>query len=267
MTNVLGYCALCGAHGNLLDSHLLPHSLYRFVRAKSGPNSSPTVLCRDTAWNTDRQITEPLLCFYCEQRFHRNGEDWTLRQIYRGEGKFKLLEALNGATAFSNGHDCAIYAVSGIPEIRVRDLSYFAISVFWRAGATDWRIGDHALARLSFGSKYMTAFSDYLLDKAQFPVNVALHVEVCDEPTFLATTLVTPTGAKDAGFHRYSFMIPGVLFHLFVGKKAPAQLRHSCIATGDCPIVVRRNYEPFIKNQFASFMKTATLSARLKNMK
>ncbi|HEY3443608.1 MAG TPA: hypothetical protein VGK29_22815 [Paludibaculum sp.] len=248
------------------DSHLLPKALYRFVRAKTKGSTSPIVVTRDAAWNTDRQITRHLLCFDCEQRFSKNGEDWSLRQIFRGEKSFKLLDILKACTPVATKPDCTIYAVADVAELRVQDLLYFAVSVFWRGAATDWSIDAHVLERLQFGPLYMTAFREYLLGRAGFPTNVALHVEVCDDPTLAATTLITPAGANAAGFHRYGFMIPGVAFHLFVGQMIPFEMRYCCIATGENRLLLRRNYEQFVKSKFAHFMKTSKPSARLKAM-
>lgn len=266
MANEIGKCALCGATGPLQDSHLLPQALYRFVRAKTKGNSSPVVMTRGSAWNTDRQITKYLLCFDCEQRFSKNGENWTLRQIFRGENSFKLLSMLDACTPVATKPECTVYAVADVADFRVEDLTYFALSVFWRAAATQWSLDGHSLERLEFGSPYMSDFGNYLLGKAGFPVNVALHIEVCDDPTIATTTLITPAGANDDGFHRYGFMVPGVAFHLFVGQRMPDLMRYCCIASGERPLLLRRNYEQFLKSKFAYFMKTAKPSARLRAM-
>jgi hypothetical protein len=250
--------------GPLQDSHLLPKSLYRFVRAKTKGNTSPIVVARDAAWNTDKQITKPLLCFDCEQRFSKNGENWTLRQILRGEKSFRLLDMLKASTPIMTKADRALYALDNLAELRAQDLLYFALSVFWRGAATDWSLDGHVIERLQFGSLYMTAISEYLLGRAGFPANVALHVEVCDDPTLAATTLITPAGLNAVGFHRYGFMIPGVAFHMFVGQMIPFEMRYCCIATGEKRLLLRRNYEQFVKSKFAYFMKTSKPSARLR---
>ena len=259
---VRGQCALCRRYEVLQDSHLLPKALYRFVRAKDG---SPIVINRHTAWTTDKQVSKHLLCFACELRFHQNGEDWTLQQIYRGEKRFRLLDALNRCTPVATKPEFSVYALSDVPEVRVHSLSYFAVSIFWRSAATNWRIGDHSLPRSTFGPKYMAAFSDYLLEKAGFPSNVALHVEVCDDPGVAAKTLMFPAGSKHVGYHRYEFIVPGMAFHLFVGQKIPGSIRSCCIMTGERPALFRRNYEQLIYSKFALFIKTARISAALKD--
>ncbi len=259
---VRGQCALCLRDEILMDSHLLPKALYRFVRAADG---SPIVLNRHAAWITDKQITKHLLCAACEERFHRHGEDWTLRQIYRGERRFRLLDVLNRCTPVAENSQIAVYALSDLPDILIDDLSYFAVSVFWRSSATDWQIGDHKLPRPTFGPKYMAAFSEYLLGNAGFPSDVSLLIEVCDGPTTAANMLIFPIGTVAAGYDRYDFMVPGVLFRLFVGENIPVELRSCCIVTGDHPVVSRRNYEQLIYSRLALLSETARISKRLKD--
>src|SRR5664280_2328887 len=130
MAPPLGFCALCLNERELQESHLLPKSLYRYVRPKTQGNTSPVVVSLDRAWNTDKQITKHLLCFDCEQRFSQGGENWTLRQMFRGEKSFRLLSMLDACTPVAKQPEYTIYALGDLAEVRVQDLTYFALSVF-----------------------------------------------------------------------------------------------------------------------------------------
>jgi hypothetical protein len=259
---VRGQGAVCLRDDVLQDSHLLPKALYKLVRGEDG---GPIISNRHNAWTTDKQVTKHLLCSACELRFHKYGEDWTLQHIYRGQKGFMLLDALSRCTPVAKKPEFSVYALSEMRDVSVHELSYFAVSIFWRSAATNWKIDNHSLPRPTFGPKYMAAFSDYLLGKAGFPSNIALNVEVCDDPTVPAKTLMTPTGSKHVGYHRYQFMVPGVAFHLYVGQKIPVENRSCCVMTGERPALFRRNYEPLISSTVALFSKTARISATLKD--
>jgi hypothetical protein len=43
---------------------------------------------------TSTQFADELLCSDCEQRFHRNSEDWVVRTCYRSKGKFGLRQMI-----------------------------------------------------------------------------------------------------------------------------------------------------------------------------
>lgn len=83
-------CRLCLGVKPLQNSHLLPKALYRLLRTAGKKNPSPVWFNRNSAWTSSSQFADQLLCSDCEQLFHRNGEDWVLRQCNRGKGRFCL---------------------------------------------------------------------------------------------------------------------------------------------------------------------------------
>ena len=89
-----GTCALCHQHRVLQKSHFLPKAIYRLLRGEKGPDLHPAIISGTSVWQSSSQATAYLLCVDCEQRFHANGEDWTLRNCYRAEQGFRLREIL-----------------------------------------------------------------------------------------------------------------------------------------------------------------------------
>lgn len=263
MATLLGVCALCRREGDLQDSHFLPKALYRYVRARTGAIRSPIIIGSDSARNTDRQFTKHLLCQECEQRFSRNGEAWTMKQVYRGSGSFRLLTVLDRYTPVAVRDGARIYAANEISEIDVGQLTYFALSVFWRGAITIWRVEGQKVERLELGRVYMSALRDYLLGNADTPDNIALALNVCDAPTLTATTLATPTGGKTGSYHSYYFLIPGLAFHLFIGQRKPVWMEQVSLCGPTKGLVLRNNNEDFIKKAFFTKMQTAHQSSAL----
>lgn len=129
-----GICALCLKEKLLQSSHLLPKALYRFVIG-SNQDPNPVIVTPTSAWQSSKQVEAHLLCSDCEQLFHRRGEDWTLRQCYRGQRRFRLQETLARAAPLADFGDALVFAAARIPAIDIGQLVYFAASVFWRASA------------------------------------------------------------------------------------------------------------------------------------
>src|ERR1035441_5822279 len=89
-------CRLCMKSKPLQNSHLLPKALFRLLRTQCARNPDPIWLTSKAAWTSSTQLVDELLCFDCEQRFHREGEDWVLRHCFRGKGRFRLREMIGG---------------------------------------------------------------------------------------------------------------------------------------------------------------------------
>lgn len=257
MTEAFGLCALCGDHRLLKNSHFLPQALYRLVR--SHDNTRPYVFAAtvDGTWKTDKQITKHLLCEACEQMFHKNGEDWILRQVYRGKGVFRLLDTLNTLAPFAQTPMTRAYCVDSVDAIDRVKMSYFAMSVFWRGAITEWSICGRQVDKIDFGSKYTNRVRDYLLGRTAFPEHFSLNVEVCDEASAGAMIILTPSITnRSAGFHSYRFVVPGIAFHLHVGQRLPPEILKGCLARGDRPIIVRIAITQFVSNKQIMNQKT-----------
>ncbi len=255
---MIGVCALCHSEDDLKGSHLLPKALYRFMRIEGPRKVSPVLINTTTAWNSDKQIRRHLLCGQCEQRFAVR-EDWTLRHMYRGQQSFKLFDILSTSTPFAvlpAGH--VVFEAATIPQIDVSKLSYFAISVFWRAGVTSWSFGEET-TRINLGPRYEEAMRMYLLGSSPFPENVVLQVQVANRRDGCVRGMFLPKeGEKQFGHHRYRLFIPGIAFYLFVGQKVPVANRDVCFATSPKHIITLFNYEDELERIVFKAFKTLT---------
>ena len=111
---------------------------------------------------TSRQAKQRLLCFECEQAFHKNGEDWTLAHYARASRVFPLREVLLPHTAQKLVDDLHHYSCVGIPEVNVEALCYFALSIVWRAAQRPWTLDEVKIDQLELGPYYSEAFRQYL---------------------------------------------------------------------------------------------------------
>jgi hypothetical protein len=214
---VHGVCRLCLREAVLLDSHMLPKALYRYLRMATWKNPNPIFMTASRAKQTSEQVHDHLLCATCEDRLNKEGENWVLKHCFRGRGHFPLKEKLLRTEPIQANEESALYAGDS-PGVDIEKLVYFAASVFWRAAAHEWWILDHR-KRLHLGP-YEERFRLFLLAKTDFPARAAITVGVATsdqrEHLLLATT---PFGKRcKAGFHHYRFAIPGLEFGLFLGR-------------------------------------------------
>ncbi len=167
---------------------------------------------------TAAQTRDYLLCESCEQRFQQNGERWVLANCYRAGKIFPLREILEQTPPYYADKDILIYAASRIPEIDTRSLEYFAMSMFWRAGAHSWRFGERRIS-INLGP-YTESIRTFLLDQTPFPDHMTLAVMVGIEDLMIEWAL-NPISHNEDGFHSHMFTIPGITFSLTVGGRIP----------------------------------------------
>lgn len=247
-----GICALCRLERDLQSSHLLPKALYRFVsgiRGKGDPN--PVIVAHDSAWQSSKQVEAHLLCTECEQRFHKEGEEWTLRHCYRGERRFRLQEALERSTPIEESETAKLFAAHSVTDIAIDRLVYFAASVFWRASVNRWRLQDHYLEHIDLGEKYTEQLRGFLLGAAGFPKDAAVLIDIFGfrSPLSLATMLFPYGGRRDAFYH-YRFTIPGLAFNLYIGQLIPSALRE-CSVLRSTGILISSKRDTSVIEDFA----------------
>jgi hypothetical protein len=121
-------------------SHMMPSALYAMSREHGSRISNPIMITRVTSVPTSRQIWAYLLGRKCEHRFNAGGEQYVMTLVHNGIS-FPLLERLNVAFPLQESSTLAMYSGPAV-GIDVRQLAYFALSVFWRASVYRWR-GPH----------------------------------------------------------------------------------------------------------------------------
>src|SRR5262249_50232628 len=137
-TPVTGVCRLCKNERQLHDSHLLSAGFYRAVSDKTSQNPYPIFLTIDGAVRTSRQIRAHALWAECEQRLNQRGEGWVMNNFWRAYDDFPLRQKLKASEPLWAVNGKALYRTSGIAGIDVPKLSYFALSIFWRASLVVW---------------------------------------------------------------------------------------------------------------------------------
>lgn len=136
-----------------------------------------------------------------------------------------------------------IFDVTRLPDIDPESLSYFAASVFWRAAAHEWSaILGHHPERLRLGP-YEEQLRRYLSGVDVFPAHATIVVTVSTVSN--DELIIFPYQRKRvSGETQYGFMIPGIFFHLFLGRGIRHEVRTLSIA-GPTPHIISSDHEAF----------------------
>ena len=250
----MAQCPLCLQVAQLQKSHLLPAAVYKYLRDQHARNPDPVLFSRSGERPSSRQAQRYLLCSCCEQRFHRNGEDWTLRHSARQENNFKLRDILlaHQASKVLEGMYC--FYCEDIPSVNANALCYFAVSVIWRSSVCSWTIDGMKITKTTL-ARYAEPMRLYLLGASGFPVNTVVTVMVSSlMDVHLMTAL--PETKKFQGYTSHFFSIPGLHFTVNVGAQLPTRLQQVCLYRG-----LRR---PIFYSAIAE-LETAAAYARLRH--
>ena len=221
----VGMCKLCLLEKELRLSHYLPKGLLRYLREHSLTNPNPIMVTPDSVFQTSHQITDYLLCADCEQRFNLNGERWVIRHMAR-IGSFPIWEKLHESGPLAANEDRVCYAGVSIPGLRIDQLVYFAMSVFWRGSVHSWKDRAGNEHGINLGT-YEEPIRQFLLD-GPFPEDVALTISIwrTKGDAVLATYFPTPGDTSD--YSTFLLYVPGIEFLLSLGKNIPKPTRLSC---------------------------------------
>lgn len=110
----------------------------------------------------------------------------------------------------------------------MNQLSYFGVSIFWRAGVHRWPAldqNDKRMEHLLFG-KYEDTMRQFLLDGTPLSDSISLLISVWPwKKPESPIAFHTPVGKRNENWYSYSFYIPGLDFKLVVGKAIPPILQ------------------------------------------
>jgi hypothetical protein len=191
----------------------------------SGQN--PIAVSGGVAKHSTDQISDYVFCADCEKRLNEQGEAWVHLNMAR-PGGFAIRDALEKVAPAMANESFAVYTGGAVPGIDMDKLSYFGLSIFWRAGVHRWPSSDHSqkrMDRLLFG-KYEEPMRLFLLNGTPLPNTISLLISVWpwknpDPPI----AFHTPVGKRNENWYSYSFYIPGLDFKLVVGKEIPRNLQ------------------------------------------
>jgi hypothetical protein len=246
----VGKCPLCLRDNiSLCRSHFFPAAAFKIIREETVrqgyKNPNPAVMNSRALFQSSMQMTAYLLCNSCEQRVSAGGENWVLKNCWRGR-TFLLKSALNAAFPEESHRDVRIYWASKIPAIDRSALAYFAASMFWRASAYDWWDGA-TKSPINLGP-YAEDLRQYLLGLTNFPKNCSLTV-VLPDTNIEAEKLVQfiPAARRFANCRLYMLHFLGIQFLLFAGKMFPAEYREMDFVHGnENPIMVTSRFEQWM---------------------
>lgn len=222
----VGKCALCWKTRELCDSHLLPAAFYRILN-----KGEVVVVDKDkTAVLTSAQARAHLLCSDCEARFNSGGEDWVLKNCWRSRTQFPLHSALTTAIPFSSRNGARVYRGRAVSGIDMDKLTYFGMSVFWRASVCNPQFGKFKRERRLRLGPYEKAIRLYLLGTTGMPEGVVLYVAVSTPLDELQNAVVImPYLSRKQEYRIYQFAVAGMRFHMLCGRMVPRPLQdQSC---------------------------------------
>lgn len=253
-------CRLCLAEKDLCVSHLLPAAFYRRLRDNTSVNPNPVLINSTYSVQSSLQVTDHLLCENCEHLLSHNGEQYVIASAFDGQN-FPLQEALSKLKPAVSGPKIQAVACASVPSVDVDQLAYFALSVFWRAGAHEWHAKGGTTISIHLGRQYEEEFRVYLLGGSGFPGKAAIWVVVSSDPDPFPA-FCFPFGGRQAGYHRYRFAVPGIEFLLFVGNQIPENVRRMCsFSSPDRFIYVTSQVDQNTLNQLSRLASTSKQTA------
>jgi hypothetical protein len=226
-----GRCALCLRNNvELQQSHLLPAGTYRLQRGDpSRPgNPNPLQISTGKAVQTSYQQRANLLCFECEQRFNRKGENWIFANCIQrampdsqpfpinSETFPFLAELYKTQPLIPIANAVSVYSTSHLAQAR-EALVYFAASMVWRGSVFPWNEDGSYPVRLG---RYAEELRLFLMDEKPFPEEASLAVTV-RAPSIIWKHTHAPVTKKQDGAFVHHFVIPGFGFSLYTGWNLP----------------------------------------------
>ena len=209
-------------------THLIPASVYRLLDSPDAPNRNPILVTSQIIVPTAREIRDYVLCSPCEQVLNREGEQWVVPLLATRTRAFPLHDILTAVAPDVVGPNVKAYAGAKNPCLRVKDLTHFALGIFWKASVHSWKSGPSSMIpRIDLGP-YGENIRSFLFCNGPFPQHVGLGVNVMPAPVTTMLSCHARAGAKANGVHHFSFYVPGILFALSVGKGAAEERRETC---------------------------------------
>lgn len=195
-------------------SHIVPNWTYRRL-IKGNPPGAPASPIRvegAIAIASPEQDAEYMLCRSCEERIGK-AETYVASIALQSDGTFPALDAVTTLQAPADSE----WSVGDASALDVDALTYFALSVIWRASVSTLYKG------LSLGSNYEAAIGAYLLGHAAVPASARVILELM-KPANLPRVdrmVVAPESTRDGSFHVYQFCMFGFWFRILVGGVLP----------------------------------------------
>lgn len=260
-----GKCKGCLKDGmDLQRSHLIPASVYRLLDSPDAPNRNPILISSEVTVQTSQEIRDYVLCRLCEQLLNQEGEQWVVPRLATREKTFPLHDMLAAVAPDVDEPHIKAYAGAKIPCLHVKNLTHFALGIFWKASVHSWRTGPSSrIPRIELGP-YGENIRSFLFCKGPFPDHVGLGITVMSPLVTKMLSCPPREGLKSNGVHHFNFYVPGILFLLAVGKGATEETKDTCFCgnqlhpifiTDDSEAVERLPRETYFKGKAAMALR------------
>lgn len=228
MKKSLHLCGLCKKNRPLVESHLIPQSIYKII-VNTSLSKSPILAKGNKFVKTSTQVKSHFLCCSCEGDLSKCGEDHVLRYTYRESSKFRFQQILSGLKPEFKMDNALVFSGNKMPKIKISHFVHFAAGIFWKASAGKWNFLGEQLKSNQLGKKYERQFREFLLGKAQFPQNAVLTMSVSNEKKPFPISIF-PNSYKHDGYFQHRFYIPGIEFILWIGNLIPMDQKNISIS-------------------------------------
>jgi hypothetical protein len=250
-------CKLCGEARQLVRSHLIASGFYELLRDRNptATNQNPIVMSRKVSMHTSRQVADYVLCKECDQRLATYGEEWVLRHVNNGT-RFPLFDRLNLAIPIGDLSGPEVQAFSGTAVgIDTQQLTYFALSVIWRAAVHKWHTSNTETIGISLGC-YEEQIRRYLLGKAGFPNDVVVMATVCTD--FASREgCYFPCAVKGSVHPAYAFLVRGVYLRVFIAPDLAPGFRGLCCFTSPQRLIFMRDCSKEALETWGTILRTS----------
>ena len=212
---------------------------------------------------SSRQIHDYVLCGDCEQLLNKNGEHYTIGQM-RGKRGFPLLQRLRDAPPLASVGTVSSYNGAAI-GIDTEKLSYFALSVVWRAGAYEWKnlYSDKPTYSIDLGL-FLEPIRQFLLGTAPFPPNIAVNVQVASDLQSQRSAY-TPSWAAGARCPVVGFLVCGIHFAVAMGNPLPPEYLSTCCRNSPNRVIFEKDISGQSTRAFNRLYATTRVVGKLRN--
>lgn len=137
--------------------------------------------------------------------------------------------------------------------------------MIWRAGVHKWVIYGNELKPIDIREDQLEQLRRFLLGETGFPADTYLWVSVSavvDSPISVA---FLPYGGFHDGHYSFRFVIPGIMFALFMGRFVPPIVPPLCsVGSNERLLHLTTNLENAAMQYAMEFMKTTNPSQSLR---
>ena len=201
-----------------------------------------------------------LLCPNCESRFSEQGENWVARQVYNGR-EFPLLDRLNAARPLHTTPQLQIFSGADA-GIDTGKLTYFALSLLWRASVRKWAMIDGKTTSIDLGS-YEGPIRRFLIGETDFPSDVVVVATACTDWVSQGTVF-PPTAVPENPHTVFSSLVRGIGFRVLVGSDLPPEIREACCFASAKKHIFVANNEDKSTHAWSRLFSTAVPSRSLR---